>query len=193
MSGPLRAVLSGPRGDESLSLGQVASAFDRHGAALLLGVFALLTIALTAVPGLSAPLGMIMAIFALQMITGGGVAWLPQWAATRKVNRAQLRAHLTRVMGWIEALERRLSPRLTVLTGTAARRVLAVPCLLLTAIIILPIPLANAPAAAAILLIVLGLIGRDGAFVVSGLVIGALTLSIIIAGGDALLAAAAAL
>jgi hypothetical protein len=80
--------------------------------------------------------------------------------------------------------------RIRALTGEAAHRLLAVPIFLLAATIALPIPFGNVAPAAALIVLSLALLARDGLAVVVALMMGALAFAwtgfLFFAGGAAL-------
>jgi hypothetical protein len=68
--------------------------------------------------------------------------------------------------------ERLLRPRWSLLVSPAAERLLGALCLILAAVLALPIPFGNMLPAFAICLIALGILERDGVWVAAGTVVG---------------------
>ena len=75
--------------------------------------------------------------------------------------------------------ERLLRPRLLFVTSIAGERVIGGLCLVLALVLALPIPLGNMLPAIAISLMALGVLERDGVWVIGGAVIGALSLVVV--------------
>jgi len=126
-------------------------------------------------------------IVSAQMIFARPSPWFPARLDRRGVTRNEL----TRLVGKIEPLERRIDrifkPRLARLTGATATRVIGAVCLAMALVAAIPVPLFHVAPAAAILLFGLALIYRDGMLVIAAAV--AAVLSIVV---DALLIASGA-
>jgi hypothetical protein len=76
---------------------------------------------------------------------------------------------LSKAQPYFARVERLLRPRLLFLTTPAAQRGLGALMVVLSVAIMLPIPLANTGPSIAITLIAIGLIERDGAFILAGI------------------------
>lgn len=134
------------------------------------------------VPGLSTVTGLPIVLIAGQMVFGRHRPWLPHRLAAASMERDGFlrvlrRAH--RYMAWIE--RRLLRERLTALTSPAAERFVGVVMVVLAVVLALPIVFGNQPPALALSLLSLGLIERDGVFIVAGLVVAVVALAIVAA------------
>ena len=98
---------------------------------------------------------------------------LPAWVAERSLHRDDFRRIIDAIIPWLRKLERLTKPRWLGVTGLASERWLGAFCLLLSLVLVLPIPLGNLMPAVAVTLVALGLIEKDGIFVALGLVVGA--------------------
>lgn len=127
------------------------------------------------VPGLSGVLGVPLVLICLQMTFGRAEPWLPRTVARRSVSADGFRRVVTKAMPRLEKLERLLHPRLQGLARGPALRVVGLACALLAVMLALPIPFGNTPTALALTVTALGLIERDGAYVLAGLSIGLAT------------------
>ncbi|MBK1663873.1 ABC transporter permease [Rhodospirillum rubrum] len=145
----------------------IASMRDRTFGALMV-LFALPNI-LPTPPGTSAILGAPLIILAAQMAVGLP-PWLPRLIAERSINRGDFAAIVTRAVPWLNRAEKLLSPRLTFLTHPPAENIVGFVCLLLAIVLALPIPLGNMLPALAICCFSLGILERDGIWVIAGLV-----------------------
>ncbi|MFN0023406.1 MAG: exopolysaccharide biosynthesis protein [Parvularculaceae bacterium] len=120
-------------------------------------------------PGVPTIAGVILAMFAMQLMLGYKTPWLPGWIKRRTIARAKL-------LGGIDTLERRLKwvekiahPRLQFLTQGIGARLIGAVFLILGAILILPIPfLGNLPPAIAASILALALAQRDGLLALAG-------------------------
>ncbi len=133
------------------------------------------------VPGLSTATGVPMILIGAQMVAGRPAPWLPPRMAAVMVDRDAFLGVMRRAQPWAERVERHLCERLTCVTGPMAERMLGVAVMILAGVLALPIVFGNQPPAFAIALIALGLIERDGAVVLAGLVAGILAIAIVAA------------
>lgn len=148
---------------------------DRTLAALLL-IFALPNV-IPVPPGTSALLGAPLMFLATQLALGMR-PWLPRIITARSMPRAHFASLIARAAPWLARAERLLRPRGSVLCRPPAEYRVGLVCLLLSLIVFLPIPLGNMLPALAICLMALGILERDGVWVLAGLVvaIGSVTL-----------------
>lgn len=167
---PLSRVLAELAGDDSRERIAVRDLLDmlrdRALAALLL-VFAL-PIVLPTPPGLSAVLGAPLLFLAAQLMLGLP-PWLPRLIAERSMSRAHFVLLIDKAGPWLVRAERALRPRLSVFAHPPLEYAVGTVCLLLSLIVFLPIPLGNMLPALAICLLALGVLERDGLWVIAGL------------------------
>ena len=113
-----------------------------------------------------------MAAIAVQMVMGRNEPWLPEKFAARRIDKAGLE-RISRsgrkFFGWAEKIAR---PRLTFLVHSAAERFIGVFLCLFCGSILLPLPLTNTQPGFAVALVSFGLMARDGAMMIAGLVLG---------------------
>ncbi len=145
------------------------------GALLLL--FALPNI-LPAPPGTSAILGMPLVYLSAQMMLGR-LPWLPAFIANRSMSREDFAATISRATPILARAEKLLKPRLSIFVRNGAERVIGAVCLVLAIVLLLPIPLGNMLPALAIGLIALGVLERDGVWVLIGLGVAGISLFIV--------------
>lgn len=150
---------------------------DRAHYALLI-VFALPN-TLPGIPGTSAVLGVPLLYLTLQLALGRD-PWLPGFIANRSVARESLALVLERGLPWIERGERYLHPRLTGLTGKRVERAIGILSVVLALAIMLPIPFGNMMPALAIIFFALGLMERDGAWVIGGFTMAVVALAVVV-------------
>jgi hypothetical protein len=177
---PLSAVLrqlAGERGKQRVSVRDLFAALGDRALAALLFVFAVPN-AIPSPPGLSTVLGVPLLFLSAQLLLGRK-AWLPEFIAKRSMARADFEVLMGRVLPWLERAERLLRPRLIGLALPPMEYALGFICLVLAVILVLPIPLGNNPPAFAIALIALGILERDGLWVLAGLCVSALSLTVV--------------
>lgn len=166
----LLAALAADTRREHITLGDLMGHLSDRALAALLLVFALPNV-LPAVPGLSAILGAPLLLLSAQLALGRR-PWLPPWLAARSMRREHFSRLVSRAGPWLGRAERLLRPRLGLLARPPAEHLLGAVCVLLALVVFLPIPMGNMLPAAAICLLALGLLERDGLWVLAGLATG---------------------
>lgn len=153
-----------------ISVGQLILALGDRG---LIGLLLLLAVAnvIPNPPGTSAVLGLPMLYLSWQMMRGG-MPWLPQFLAARSFDIDHFRTVVARTTPRLNRVERLLRPRLPSLSSPAAFRILGAVCLLLSVVLAMPIPFGNLLPAAAIAIIALGALERDGLWIAGGVLFG---------------------
>lgn len=155
----------------------VAAAGSRvHGFALL--VFVLPEVPPLPLPSASTFLGIPLIIISAHLALFGEGTLLPVRLQSVTVPRSVLAAaarYLAPVFRWLERASR---PRLLWLVRR--ERLIGLVCLYLSVVLILPIPLLNAPPAASLAAVALGMIQRDGAMVILGILGGVIVTAVLI-------------
>jgi hypothetical protein len=138
-------------------------------------------------PGVPTVAGVALLIVAVQMVLGNKKLWLPRWLRDKSIGRAKLEGAIRVMMPKLHQLEKAAKPRLLPLTSELGQRLFGAVMLVLAVMLILPIPIfGNMPLGFAAAILALGLIERDGYFVLGGLL--ATAVAILITGSFALLA-----
>lgn len=162
---------------ERVSITDLMRAMEARAVAALILFFSLPN-ALPAIPGTSAVLGLPLLYLCAQMMLGK-LPWLPGLIADRSMTREDYSGLVRRVSPLLARAERLLVPRLLFITGDLGERVIGGFCLLLAVVLALPIPLGNMLPAIAISMMALGVLERDGIWVIGGALVGALSLVIV--------------
>ena len=152
---------------ERVAIGDLLDALGDRALAALLFVFALPNV-LPMPPGTSAILGAPLLFLAAQMAFNMR-AWLPSFIARRSMARSDFSTMVRRVTPWLSRAERLMKPRLTPLAIGAMESVVGAVCLLMAMAVFLPIPMGNMLPALAICLLAMGILERDGLWVLAGL------------------------
>jgi hypothetical protein len=177
---PLSAVLqrlAAEPGRERVSVRDLFAALGDRALAALLFVFAVPNV-FPSPPGLSTVLGLPLLFLSTQLLFGRQ-AWLPDFIARRSMARGDFEALSIRVLPWLQRAEKLLRPRLSGLALPPMEYLLGLVCLALAVVLVLPIPLGNNPPALAIALIALGILERDGLWILAGLCITALSATVV--------------
>lgn len=166
LSAMLLALAEDDRRDR-ISVGDLLDALGDRAIAALLFVFAFPNV-LPVPPGTSAILGAPLLFLAVQMALNMK-AWLPAVIAHRSMARRDFANMVERVVPWLERAEKLMKPRLTPLAIGAMESVVGAVCLLMSLVLFLPIPLGNMLPALAVCLLAMGILERDGLWVLAGL------------------------
>lgn len=157
---------------ETISLGDLLQAFGRRSYGPVLFVIGLIALSpLGAIPGASIVCATLVVLLGVQMSLRAGAPWIPRRLRNLEVDGARAR----RAIEWMEPQARRLAvltrPRWqALLDGPAVH--LAVGALCLLALSMYPlalVPWGVIPCAAGISAIGLGLLARDGVFILAGM------------------------
>jgi hypothetical protein len=120
-------------------------------------------------PGVSGVLGAPLIFLAAQLMLGRP-PWLPRIIADRSFARPDFEKVVVKVGPWLAKAEKLMRPRLTFLAMPPMEYLIGAMALLLAIILFLPIPLGNMLPAIAICIFALGLIERDGIWILAGTV-----------------------
>lgn len=165
---PLSDVLAELPRDRSVTLGETLGAMGTraHGCALIL--LALPDALPIPVPSLSAILGLPLVVISAHLVAFGDRGRLPQRAFGLVLPQRLVGALRDRVAPVLRKAERLSHPRWQPVAGHD--RTLAIVCLYLSALLLLPLPFFNTPPALCLLLVAWGMVQRDGVFVLAGLI-----------------------
>lgn len=155
----------------TLTIAALSKALSGRAYGMLLLVLALPNLIPIPAPGLSAIVGAPLILVTLQMVLGLKSPWFPNFIGKRKLKTEQLRCVCKHMVPVMVKLERITSPRLKFLAKPPADRLIALICALLSLTIMMPIPFGNALPALAICFFAIGILQRDGLFVVGGLLV----------------------
>lgn len=154
---------------ERIHVSDLVSALGERAVGAFILLFALPNV-LPVPPGTSFVLGAPLLCFTAQAALGNR-PWVPDALARRSMPRAKFAAVLNRIVPWLGLVDGLLRPRLQGLVQPACARLIGALCVLLALIVFLPIPLGNIPPAVAISMLALGILERDGLWVLGGIAI----------------------
>lgn len=162
---------------QRISVAQLIFALGDRGLTGLLLILAITNI-IPNPPGTSAILGLPMLYLSWQMMRGG-MPWLPQFLATRSFDIDHFRVVVGRAVPYLGRIERLLRPRIPPLSSPPAFKLLGAVCLLLSAVLVLPIPFGNLLPATALAIIALGALARDGIWIAAGALFGIASITLL--------------
>jgi hypothetical protein len=152
---------------ERIAISDLLVALGDRATAALMFIFAFPNV-LPTPPGTSSILGAPLIFLAAQLMLGRA-PWLPAFVANRSMARSEFSSLVKRIVPWLQRAESLLRPRLASLALPPMEHLVGLLSLLLAVLLVLPIPLGNVLPALAISLMALGVLERDGVWVLAGL------------------------
>ena len=162
-----------------ITIGEFKDALSGRAYGVLLLVLALPNLVPIPVPGISAMLGAPLILVTFQLMLGLKTPFLPKFIVRRSIKHTHLQSVCTRILPYMEKLERVITPRLNFLVRPPADRLIALLCVVLSLMIMLPIPFANALPALSISFFAIAILQRDGLFVIFGIIIALISAAVI--------------
>jgi hypothetical protein len=151
-----------------VTIADILHAMGKGSVMMLVLLFALPN-AVPAPPGTSMILGLPLLFLTLQWLRGK-TPWVPGWIARQSLRRSDFAAIVRRLDSFSAWTERVSRPRLREFAGAAVQRAAAATGVLLSVILVLPLPLVNVPAGIALVLFSLGALRRDGVLLILGFI-----------------------
>jgi hypothetical protein len=164
---------------ERISIGDLLEALKHRALGALMFIFAIIT-ALPMPPGVSAIVGAPLVFLSAQLMLGMR-PWLPKIITDRSLSRVDFHRVVKAASPWLARAEGIMKPRLEFLTTSPAVHVAGFVALFMSLLVLLPIPGANMAPSVAICIIALGLIERDGLWVVIGVLVGVVSTIVVAA------------
>lgn len=162
---------------ERIAIGDLLVALGDRATAALQFIFAFPNV-LPTPPGTSTVLGAPLVFLAAQLMLGRA-PWLPAFVARRSISRADFASLVKRIVPWLLRAESLLRPRLGALASPPMEHLIGLASLLLAVVLVLPIPLGNVLPALAISLLALGVLERDGVWVLAGIAVAGAAVSVV--------------
>ena len=170
-------VLADDPSRERIAIADLLVAMGDRAIGALLFIFAFPNV-LPTPPGTSSILGAPL-IFLAAQLTFGRPPWLPSVITKRSMSRNDFQTIIRRIGPWLARAEKLLKPRMSRLAVPPMEYVVGLVCLLLAIVLVLPIPLGNMSPALAISLMALGVLERDGLWVLAGMITAGFAIAIV--------------
>lgn len=154
------------------SIGGIISTVGEKGFGLLLIVLSLPSALPVPAPGYSTPFGIVMTLLALQMMFGRQSVWLPQKLKNVRIKPSLARTMIGAATKFLHRIEKLIQPRQLWIRSRAGQSSLAVIVVIMSCLMILPIPLTNTLPAMVIFLIGVGLSEEDGLLAIAAFAFG---------------------
>jgi hypothetical protein len=164
---------------ERVSFGEMIDAFAARAYGPLIVLFAAPNMLPVALPGISAVLGAPLILLTAQLALGMRRPWLPGILRRRSLASTDFTRLVARIAPRLQRIERMVRPRLLPVTGAIGKRLIGAAGLLLAVLVFLPVPFGNSMPGLALVLMAVGLLGRDGLAVMAGAVVGVAGLAVV--------------
>ncbi len=175
LSGILEDLL---REDSSVTVGEITDRVARRGFGLLIVLFALPSL-IPVIPWGSVLIGLVYVLLAGQMLWGLERPWLPRRARAFRLSDRAVASLRNRGVPLLRRIERFSRPRAMMLDERIVLRLVAAVLLVLGVILLSPLPFINTLPALSALILGVGLLNRDGVFLLVGVLLAVLVLTII--------------
>lgn len=162
-----------------ITLAELVQRLSARGLAPVVLVISLLNM-VSLIPGSTAILGLPLLFLGVSLMIGAKSLWLPHKLRGRNFERTKLEAMVRRIIPHIQKLERLAHPRYWPGTNGLTDRVYGAFVFCLGLIVTLPIPFGNMLPALAIALVSLGMMARDGLWVLAGTFLATLSVGVVI-------------
>jgi hypothetical protein len=159
-------------GNDSISMQDIVTALKERGFGLLIILLSLPS----AIPGVPPPIpsifAMPVAVLTIQMMMRYSLPKLPEVINRKTVKRSQLNAMVAKFHSYLRHTDFLIKPRIKFLTSPRNEPMIGAIMFFFTLIVIIPLPLTNSVPSIATIIMSVGIISRDGLFLIAGIVIG---------------------
>lgn len=171
-------------GDE-VTFGGVLDLFGDRSFGPIVALLGLLVVVppIGAVPGLPMIVGVLIILFCLQIVFGAKRIWVPGFIEKRSISKDKLKEADKKAKPWLRRIDRMISERITMLTGSASVYAASIIVIFLS-LLLIPlelVPFAVAAPGVAITLFGIAFVARDGVLMLLGYIIAAITTAFTIA------------
>jgi hypothetical protein len=164
------------------SVAEIIGHFGPRAFGALLFIFAIPNL-LPLPPGSSSVLGLPLLIIAPQLAVGVRRLRIPGPVGRRSVDGHALAGACRKAAPWLERIEHLTTHRLSFMFGPLGEAIIGLLCTLLATVMFLPIPLGNMLPAAAVTVLALGLVQRDGLLIIGGYLLTGASAAVLILSG----------
>lgn len=159
--------------DGRVRLDELMERAGPRGPAFLMLFLCILSMIFSIVPGFSTIVGLPLLFLCWGMALGKKKLRLPEFLGRRTLDHDTLIGGMEKRLDYVRRAEKVLRPRLTFLCSREFLRFVGFVGVVCAIVLSLPIPLMNFPPTLAVFLMALGVLGRDGIFVLAGLIVAA--------------------
>lgn len=160
------------------SINEITGAVGEKGFGLVLMVLSLPSALPVPAPGYSTPFGIVIGLIALQMMLGRSTLWIPQRLKAVRIKPSLAKRMLGTAAKFLKKIERLIRPRQQWIRSRGGQAGLATVILIMSCLMMLPIPLTNTFPAMVIFLIGVGLSEEDGLLALAAFGLGLLAVGL---------------
>jgi hypothetical protein len=164
---------------EVLTVEQIVKALGPTSFGTSLMVFSIPEVLPIPLPGMTIAMVIPTGIISSQLIRGKREIRLPDALLKRSIPRKAFAPAVRAILPFLERAERGTRARWRWASNPAAKRFLGLFILIMAAVIALPIPFTNMPAAISVFIISLGMVEHDGVLISLGILLGLATIAMI--------------
>jgi hypothetical protein len=164
---------------DRVSLDDILDALSERSFGALMILFAALNL-VPLPPGTSTIFGIPLVLLSIQMLLGFEKPWFPAFMRRKSMQVETYRRFIARLEPLLVRFEKLARPRYWFVPQMIVERVVSIVALLMSLIVILPVPLINQLPALGIVLLAIGLGEQDGVWLGTGLLVAALAVGIAI-------------
>lgn len=163
---------------ERIAIADIRDAMGDRAFGAMMFVFAAPNTLPVNAPGVSVVLGIPLLFLSLQLMLGFAVPWLPQALVQATVTRPRFARVMNVIVPWMRRAEKFSRPRWPLLAMGFAERLIGLVCVVLSVVLILPVPFGNMGPGIAVCILAFALLERDGKATLTGLAISAVALAL---------------
>jgi hypothetical protein len=179
ISHSVRNILILVRSEGGVTVEECVRQLGRNSITLSLVLFTFLScLPLFSIPGFTTITGIPIVLIGMQLLTAQDYIWLPRRIRKHCLSSPKLWRAMQRSLPYLRKMERRMAPRLTVLSTSPMRNFAGLIFVITGTLLALPIPLINFPAGVSMFMLAAGLATRDGFVVLLGLILNAALLTL---------------
>lgn len=154
---------------DELFLGEILSSLGQRTFGLVLIFFSLpAALPFSIIPGISFIFSLPILLVSVQMILARKSLWIPLVIRDHKISTDKVKEIINKTIPYLIKIERLLKPRLVYMSSRIMEIITGTLIMLLALLLMLPIPFSNFIFAALIIVFSLGLIEKDGLFILCG-------------------------
>lgn len=165
-----------PEFNQTLTIGKLMDLLEHRAFGLGILIFSIPSVLpLSSIPGVAALFSLPILLLALQLIIIRKKPWLPHWLRNKKLNSDTLTRFLQNAIPYVQKAEKLIRPRYAFCRRPFVQPFIGITLVLLSILLMLPIPLSNMIFGSLIALIALGLIENDGLILLIGVTLSIIT------------------
>lgn len=177
ISQALTSLYQHPEFHQALTVGKLMELLNHRTYGLGILIFSIPSILpLSSIPGVAALFSLPILLLALQLTITKKNPWLPHWLRKKKLQSDVLAHFLKNIIPYVQKAEKIIQPRYAFFNQRFFQPFIGITLLLLSILLMLPIPLSNMVFGSLIALIALGLIENDGLILLIGFILSIITI-----------------